>query len=59
MKRWMTIDGQKCLIRGQYTPKEVRDRYASFLKKFPDSKLTLLQWAAERGAIYFVKENQR
>jgi hypothetical protein len=53
MKRWITIEGRRCLIRGPYTPKQVRQRYADFRVKYPDNKLTLAQWAAQRGAVYF------
>jgi hypothetical protein len=52
MNRYITITGVKYLIRGPYTAREVRQRYTAFMQKYPDSKLTLAQWAAQRGAVY-------
>ena len=53
MKRWITINGTRYLIRGPYTAKEVRARYKGFLAKYPDCNLTLTQWAGQYGAVYF------
>lgn len=52
-RRWITIEGARYLIRGPFSPREVRERYQSFLTKYPTSKLTLAQWASQRGAIYY------
>ncbi len=52
MKRYITIDGAKYLIRGNFTATQVRERFATFQKKYTDSTLTLSQWAVQRGAVY-------
>jgi hypothetical protein len=50
-ERTIQIDGVKYLIRGNYTPAQIRQRYEAFKAKYPRTTLTLAQWA-NRGAIY-------
>jgi hypothetical protein len=59
MKRYLTINGDRYLIRGPFTAPQVRQRHADFLRKYPDSTLPLDRWAVERGAVYFRVPNPR
>ena len=52
MKHYIDIGDRRYLIRGPFTPDQVRERYADFQKKYPASHMSLRDWAAERGAVY-------
>jgi len=58
MAKYLTIDGTKYLIRGPYSATQVYQRYAAFCAKYPDTKLSLVQWATERGAIYLAVKSK-
>ena len=54
--RYIVVDGQRYLIRGNDSATALRKRYAAFCAKF-SSKLTFARWLIERGGAYF-KENR-
>lgn len=52
MKRYITVDGRRFLIRGTATAKDLRRRYRAFVARYRSS-LSLEQWLVERGGAYF------
>lgn len=51
MKRHITVEGTKYLIRGNYTPGQLKERYQAFKKKFI-SNLTFKEWVETSGVVY-------
>jgi hypothetical protein len=52
---WLYSGDKKYLIRGQWTPDQLRRQFRKFQEKFPSSELSFEQWLVERGKVYFSK----
>lgn len=56
---YITVDGNKYLIRGPYKAKDLRNLFDSFKKKYPDVKTTFSRWLVANGKVYVrVKKNE-
>lgn len=51
MKRYITHEGVRYLIRGNYTAKELKALYLKFKEKYPTSKMSFKHWL-NQGHIY-------
>jgi hypothetical protein len=57
MKRTITIEGRRYLIRGPYGARDLRRLYSAFVNKF-GPVMTFKQWAIDRGKVYFAIDRQ-
>ncbi len=51
MKRTITTENGTYMIRGNWSEKELRTQYASFVEKYR-SAMTFDRWMVERGKVY-------
>ena len=52
MRRTITVEGWRYLIRGPYTGRDLLRLFADFLTKYPTTTLSFRRWLVERGKVY-------
>ena len=52
MKRYITEQGVRYLIRGPHTATDLRGLFRGFLAKYPGTKITFAGWLVGYGKVY-------
>jgi hypothetical protein len=50
--RYITVDGKKYSIRGNYTAKQLRELYPKIIADYPGTQLTFKGWLVKYGKVH-------